>query len=407
VAVLTNKGGQLSNGDLEGLQRLRDLSNRNTPKDAEPSADAPPAATGAAAAAAAAAASSSAGARGSITLAAREELDETEKPDPGVLKLMHVEMDLLWRHLGSITHLDAIQQIGLRMAHGSSPLAVTGHEAQRQKVKETVPKALEFMASAQVALGDSVTTSAQLEAAKFFAIRAVAEGCSTSLPSAMALRLFLSNASAEGLHGRCARGFEAMYSSAPLSAEMEQIAPFLGQLELALEALPSQRGTQFVGLNVPTPSGKLQEALNGDRGIGSFYPGGLIVWRGCASVTTDPMLAKERAMAGQGCALVLKIRSNSSRDVSAFSPAPDLGERLFLPRRRFRVAGVYPLEDQILRRGLAMAGGMHVVLESFEAPELNAVSGGSALSWEAACSRRAACVVLDEEEAAASNNFQQ
>jgi len=179
---------------------------------------------------------------------------------------------------------------------------------------------------------------------------------------------------------------------------METLVPFLAQVETALEALPSQRGTQFVGLNVQTPSGTLREALNGDMGIGSFYPGGLIVWRGCATVTADPMLAKEASMRGRGVALVIKVRSTSSRNVSAFSPAPDLRERLFLPRRCFRVAGIYALDGMQLRRGLGLAGGAPALLEAFDAPDLGALSAGAALSWEDACSRRAACVVIDEEE---------
>lgn len=290
--------------------------------------------------------------------------------------------------------------MGARMAQGALPLSITGHEAQRQKVKEAQPTATEFWDAAQVALGadDPTRTAAVLEASKLFAVRSLAEGTASSLPSAMALRLYLSSAASDGLHSRCADGFQAMYSSAPLSPEMERLVPFLTQLELALEALPSQRGTQFVGLNVTTPSGKLQEVLNGDKGIGSFHPGGLLVWRGCATATADPMLAKEAALRGPGAALVLKIRSSTSRDVSAFSPAPDLKERLFLPRRRFRVAGIFALEDLQLRRGLAMAGGLHGLLEAFEPPDLSSLSGGAALTWEAACSRRSACVVLDEEE---------
>merc|ERR1712216_769990 len=97
------------------------------------------------------------------------------------------------------------------------------------------------------------------------AIRSLALGYSTSLASGIALRLYLSDASADGLHARCTKGFEALSSSAPLSAEMEKICPFLTQLEIAVKALPAQRGTQFVGLNVPTPSGKLKEALDGEK----------------------------------------------------------------------------------------------------------------------------------------------
>jgi len=300
-------------------------------------------------------------------------------------------------------------QLGLRMARGASPLAVTGHEASRQRIKEARPTAAEFIEAAHAALGSANPdqSAAAFEAAKFFGVRALAEGTATTLQSAIALRLFLNDASADGLHGQCVEGFQALYASAPLSPEMEKIVPFLTQLELALEALPAHRGVQFVGLNVPTPSGKLTEALNGDKGIGSFYPGGSMVWRGCASATTDPMLAKQRAMAGAGVALVLKIRSNSSRDVSAFVASPDLGERLFLPRRRFRVAAIHALEDSQLRRGLASTGsrgGAHALLDAFEAPGLTALGSGAAssLPWEDACNRRAVCVVLDEEDAPSS-----
>ncbi|CAK0867316.1 unnamed protein product [Prorocentrum cordatum] len=313
---------------------------------------------------------------------------------------MQVDAGLLWRHFGRTTHQEAVRQLGFRMAHSASPLVITSHEALPQKVKEPPPATADFLAAAQALLAtlgpDKAATL--MEAAKLFALRSIAAGQATSLLSAVALRLYIGDASADGLHGLCAAGFEALQSSAPLRPEMEAYMPFLTQLETALDSLPSQRGTYFVGLNVQTPSGKLAEALNGERGIGSFYPGGLIAWRGCASVTADPMLAKEVATGGPGAALVLKIRSVTSRDVSAFSAAPDLGERLFLPRRRFRVAGIYALEDMFLRRGLAMSGSRHVLLEAFETPDLSALTGSSALSWEAACGRRAACVVLDEEE---------
>lgn len=340
-------------------------------------------------------------------LPARRDVSEEDnyKPDPDIIKLMDLNPDALWRHLGRYVHQDAIQLLQTRMATGAVPLVITGHEQLSTKVKDAEPSTQDFLAATRVLLSHlpPAKAEAQLEAARFFAVRALAQGHATSLPSAIALRLFLGDASTDGLHGQVATGYKELYSSAPLTPEMEKRIPFLTQLELGIESLPSQRGTHFIGLNLQTPSGKLTEVLNGDKGIGSFHPGSSIIWRGIGSVTSDPMLAKDAATKGKGVALILKIRSNTSRDVGDFAFAPDLKERLFPPRRYLRVAGIYPMEDMFLRKGLAMAGGMHALLEAFEAPDIVTSTGaGSALTWEQACSRRACCVVLDEEEIAAT-----
>jgi len=179
----------------------------------------------------------------------------------------------------------------------------------------------------------------------------------------------------------------------------EAILPLLTQLQLAVEALPSLRGAQFLGVSLRTPSGTLREALTGEvSGMAALHPGGLILWRGCPSVTSDPMLAKEAALAGEGVALVFKVRSSSARDVSEYSPSPDLKERLLPPRRCFRVAGLFALEDIILRRGMAASGGMGELLEAFEIPSVGSLGSAGALTWEDACTRRAVCVILDEED---------
>jgi len=348
--------------------------------------------------------------------------DVAEVPDPDLDKLLEVSPKVIWRHLGRMTHRDAVQQFGQRMVRGMQPMDSTGNE--RIKIEEPKPSTLEFLRSAVAALGESDpeceskgppedapksapdskecpgAESPSLEAAKLFALRCVAEGRSMSLPSATALRLYLSSGGADSLHARCNAALTALCSNVPLSNEQEALVPFVTQLELGLEALPSQRGTQFLGLNFSTSSGTLSEVLKGEIGNGSFYPGGLLLWRGCTSVTSDPMLAKKLAQGEKGVALVLKIRSNTSRDVSAFAPASDLGERLFPPRRFFRVSGIFALTDMELRSGLAMSGHVHSLLEAFGTPDLSRIGGGSALSWEDACGRRAACVVLDEEEQA-------
>eukprot|EP00913_Durusdinium_trenchii_P024239 g22758.t1 len=94
------------------------------------------------------------------------------------------------------------------------------------------------------------------------------------------------------------------------------------------QALPAERGVQFLGLSLSTPSGTLREALTGEvEGLAALHPGNLLLWRGCASVTSDPMLAKEAALE-KGVSLVFKVRSSCSRDVAAYSPSPDLQERL-------------------------------------------------------------------------------
>lgn len=42
-------------------------------------------------------------------------------------------------------------------------------------------------------------------------------------------------------------------------------------------------------------------------GLAALHPGNLLLWRGCASVTADPMLAKEAALE-KNVALVFKER---------------------------------------------------------------------------------------------------
>lgn len=243
-----------------------------------------------------------------------------------------------------------------------------------------------------------------IEAAKLFALRRVAEGQSPSMASAMALRLMLSSGlfqqDSEKLTHLLASGFQALCSQAPLTSEQEKILPLLTQVQIAVEALPAQRGVHFLALNLQTPSGTLREVLTGEvGGIGGLHPGGLLLWRGCASVTTDPCLAKEAATnSRQGVALVFRVRTSSARDVAEFSPSPDLRERLLPPRRFFRIASIHPLEDMVLRRGLAGAGPEAEILETFEAPDLGQTGPQAPLTWEDACSRRAACIVVDEEE---------
>eukprot|EP00929_Paragymnodinium_shiwhaense_P028651 TRINITY_DN16569_c0_g4_i8.p1 TRINITY_DN16569_c0_g4~~TRINITY_DN16569_c0_g4_i8.p1 ORF type:complete len:373 (+),score=82.68 TRINITY_DN16569_c0_g4_i8:49-1167(+) len=301
-------------GDLEALQRLRDLKRLNTPKpdtslaakkedkkdmklERQNSGD------------------RKAGGLQDITSGEPQEVSAEEEPDPDILKLMDLSPELLWQHLGRSNHRDAMQLLFERMEHDTLPMSITGHEAARAKVDEPKPATKDFLAAVQACLADAEAdkAAAVLEAAKLFAVRSLATGKATSLPSALALRLFLNDDYAQGLHRRVNAALQALASAAPLSTEMEKIAPFVAQLEIALRALPAERGTQFLGLNISTPSGKLTEALNGDKGIGSFYPGGLVLWKGIASVTADPMLAKEAAFRGPGCALVLKLRSTTSR----------------------------------------------------------------------------------------------
>eukprot|EP00927_Polykrikos_kofoidii_P071610 TRINITY_DN6786_c1_g1_i1.p1 TRINITY_DN6786_c1_g1~~TRINITY_DN6786_c1_g1_i1.p1 ORF type:complete len:1717 (-),score=357.88 TRINITY_DN6786_c1_g1_i1:78-5066(-) len=405
ITLFTTKGGQLSNGDLEGLQRLRDLRRRNEPSVVEATVPAPAPGSSSGArggekdkdASMQAEKEAAAAAQASIRL---ESVEDGDKPDADALGLLDISADLVWRSLGRSKHADAIKEFGVRMAECALPVMINSHDAKREKIEDPRPNAREFLDATEAILADVAPCKreAMVEAAKLFAIRSVAQGRSTSMQSAIALRLFLSSASTDGLHSRVGECFLALNSSAPLSEDMERLTPFTTQLELALKGLPSKRGTQFIGMNMSTPSGKLTEVLNGSKGIGSYHPGGMVLWCGCGSVTSDPMIAKEIAMKGSGVAVVFKIRSVTSRCVASFSTAPDLNERLFLPRIRFRVAGIYPLEDMLLRKGLAASSGLHSCLEAFQTPEIGgANSYGGPLSWEDACNRRSVCVVLDEE----------
>jgi len=368
ATLLTGRGWQLTNGDLEGLQRLRDVQRRNQPKTET-----------------------------TVTQLdsrdVKDSSDDAEPPDPDLLKLLQIDSDLLWRHMGRrslMTHAEARSILVQRMTGMSSVSVIT---LERPRVEDPKPRTAEFLAACTSVLDDSAETA--LEAAKLFSARRLAEGHVVSLTSAIALRIFLGGT--PNLYKRCSEGFAALCSQAPLGPDTEAILPFLTQLQLGLEGLPSLRGTQFLGINVQTRSGTLREVLDGEMGFGSFHPGGLLMWRSVASTTSDPMIAKVAAKTGSGGAIVLKLRGSTAKDVSNFSLAPDLGERLFPPRRFFRVAGIYALDDMILRRGLT-SNSSGDVLEIFEAPDIGAMGTTAPLSWEDACSRRACCVLLDEED---------
>eukprot|EP00929_Paragymnodinium_shiwhaense_P028647 TRINITY_DN16569_c0_g4_i3.p1 TRINITY_DN16569_c0_g4~~TRINITY_DN16569_c0_g4_i3.p1 ORF type:complete len:281 (+),score=55.64 TRINITY_DN16569_c0_g4_i3:49-891(+) len=188
-------------GDLEALQRLRDLKRLNTPKpdtslaakkedkkdmklERQNSGD------------------RKAGGLQDITSGEPQEVSAEEEPDPDILKLMDLSPELLWQHLGRSNHRDAMQLLFERMEHDTLPMSITGHEAARAKVDEPKPATKDFLAAVQACLADAEAdkAAAVLEAAKLFAVRSLATGKATSLPSALALRLFLNDDYAQGLH---------------------------------------------------------------------------------------------------------------------------------------------------------------------------------------------------------------
>eukprot|EP00931_Biecheleriopsis_adriatica_P032930 TRINITY_DN19156_c0_g1_i1.p1 TRINITY_DN19156_c0_g1~~TRINITY_DN19156_c0_g1_i1.p1 ORF type:complete len:5580 (-),score=1373.58 TRINITY_DN19156_c0_g1_i1:6-15065(-) len=388
ATVLTAKGFQLTNGDLEGLQRLRDVKRRAT-KVKESKDDK------------AASSESSPKKRGDEEKEVQDD-EDGEVPDPTVLQLLEIDASVLWHHLCAIKHSDAVGELKARMACSSKPQTVVG--ADRPRVDDPKPSAGEFLAACRAALEaagmPSASAAASLEAAKMFAVRRLAEGKTQSLASAIALRLVLgARPGSSRLLGRLAESFAALCSQAPLSSADEAILPMLTQLQHAVEALPSQRGVQFLGLSLSTPSGTLREALAGEvPGLAALHPGGLVLWRGCTALTSDAMLAKEAALSGGSVSIVFKVRSSSSRDVTAYSASPDLGERLMPPRRCFRIAGIFALEDMILRRGASSSGGASELLEAFEVPNVGSLGSHGALGWEEACTKKAACILLDEED---------
>lgn len=396
ASVLTAKGFQLTNSDLEGLQLIRNLQRRAT-KPQEKATEK---------------SDKEAGSRPDQKKRPadeekekdreEEEEEEDETPDPTMLQLLDVNASSLWHHLRAIRHGEAVQELRVRMACSAKPQSVV--TADRPRVEDPKPSAGDFLKACKAALANAgesnAAADASLEAAKVFAIRRFAEGQTTTLPSAMALRLVLGAKPGAGrLLAKLSDSFAALCSQAPLKPSDEEVLPFLTQLQLAVEALPAQRGVQFLGLGLSTPSGTLREALTGEvDGLAALHPGSLLLWRGCTSVTSDPMLAKEAALEGGSVALVFKVRSSSSRDVAAYSPSPDLRERLLPPRRCFRVQGIFALEDMILRRGTSSSGNSGELLEAFEVPNVGSLGSFGALAWEEACTRKAACVVLDEDE---------
>eukprot|EP00434_Breviolum_minutum_P000363 symbB.v1.2.000306.t1/scaffold6.1/size569917/9 len=275
--------------------------------------------------------------------------------------------------------------------------------AERPRVDDPQPSAAECLKACRAALSNagesSIAAESRLEAAKIFALRRFAEGESPSLLSAMVLRLVLgAQPNSARLLSKLSESFTALCSQAPLRPADEEVLPLLTQLQLAVEALPAERGVQFLGLGLSTPSGTLREALQGEvEGVAALHPGNLLLWRGCTSVTSDPMLAKEAALENN-VSLVFKVRSSCSRDVAAYSPSPDLKERLLPPRRCFRVVGIFAMEDMILQRGTSSSGHAAELLEAFEVPNVGSLGSFGALAWEEACTRKAACVVLDEED---------
>eukprot|EP00930_Biecheleria_cincta_P027556 TRINITY_DN19334_c0_g1_i1.p1 TRINITY_DN19334_c0_g1~~TRINITY_DN19334_c0_g1_i1.p1 ORF type:complete len:4939 (-),score=993.22 TRINITY_DN19334_c0_g1_i1:298-13221(-) len=398
ASVLTSHGWQLTNADLEGLQTLRDLARRNKPKEPAPAAEQE---------------GSLSGSRPPSKKHRSDEEkenekkdaeadDEGEKPDPSLLQLFDIDVPKLWRHLCAVRHKDAMSELFARMAGSLRPLAVVTSE--RPRVDDPKPSAGEFLAACRAALLsadlEASELEASLEAAKLFALRRIAEGKSTALASAIALRLVLGcRPGFAKLLTRLATSFATLCSQVPLTPADEELLPFLTQLQLAIEALPSQRGVQFLGMSVQTPSGTLRELLSGEvGGMAALHPGALILWRSVTALTGDPMIAKGAALKGGGVAVVFKVRSSSSRDVSVYSPSPDLAERLMPARRCFRVAGIYSLEDMILRRGTSGSGHSSELLEAFDVPNVGSLGSAGALAWEDACTKRAACIILDEEE---------
>lgn len=393
ATVLTSKGWQLTNSDLEGLQILRNLQRRASKQQA----------TEAAAQEGGSSSSKPSEKKNQNEEEKDKEKDEEDEEDeaiePTMLQLLEVNVSALWHHLCAIRHSEAVLELRARMASSSKPQSVM--TADRPRVDDPQPSAAEFLKACSAALSSagesSIAAESRLEAAKVFALRRFAEGQTHSIMSAMALRLVLgAKPGSARLLAKLSESFMALCSQAPLGPADEEVLPLLTQLQLAVEALPAERGVQFLGLSLSTASGTLREALAGEvEGLAALHPGNLLLWRGCVSVTADPMLAKEAALE-KSVSLVFKVRSSCSRDVAAYSPSPDLRERLLPPRRCFRVVGIFALEDMILQRGTSSSGHAAELLEAFEVPNVGSSFG--ALAWEEACTRKAACVVLDEEE---------
>eukprot|EP00435_Cladocopium_sp_Y103_P065846 s298_g27.t2 len=241
ATVLTSKGWQLTNSDLEGLQILRNLQRRASKQQATE------------------AAAQEGGSSSSKPLEKKnqneeekekekdEEDEEDEAIEPTMLQLLEVNVSALWHHLCAIRHSEAVLELRARMASSSKPQSVIS--ADRPRVDDPQPSAAEFLKACSAALSSagesSIAAESRLEAAKVFALRRFAEGQTQSIMSAMALRLVLgAKPGSARLLAKLSESFMALCSQAPLGPADEEVLPLLTQLQLAVEVLSPDPPTQ-------------------------------------------------------------------------------------------------------------------------------------------------------------------
>merc|ERR1712008_40154 len=178
------------------------------------------------------------------------------------------------------------------------------------------------------------------------------------------------------------------------------VQPAMLQVANAMGALPAQKVVCFRACRFSASS--LREMLRGNRhALDGYRPGSIVMWRHAASATSDPTLAEELALRGEpaaGCGVVFKVRrSVGARPISSFSDYPEHGEVTFPPGTCFRVVGLCPFSERLLRRGVQMSDG----LSQWDVDVGYPVQRTENFSWEDACRSRSCIIILDEEDPAA------
>merc|ERR1712190_266283 len=124
--------------------------------------------------------------------------------------------------------------------------------------------------------------------------------------------------------------------------------PLLAQVYSGLSQLPRDNSMCYRVCRLSLGEDeKLDKVLSGNPDAFDCYkPGSIVLWRHAASATTDPSLAEELALPGDGsdeCCIVFKIRrSLNAHTVKKFAEFPKHGEVLFPPFACFRVVGLFP-----------------------------------------------------------------
>jgi len=396
VAALTEGGAQLTNADLQGLQRLRSIRERRLKLLAEQEKQA-------AQSPAPVARTDSQKKQDESVEVEKEQVEEAKKEededaeDQTMEALLTLDGRTLWKghRADGEGYTPMLAELGARM-QAEAVLTDCGSRPHvpappGEDVKIEAGKFVEALI--QLGVRDQ-----QINASKMFALRAAAEGGGVSIKAAFVLSVYLS---IEAIHRELMAAWAAACSVAATADEEDRWAivdPLLVQVTQAIDSLPAARAVYFRSVVVPTTSGTAREFLLGAKNaLNTYRVGSLVLWRGAAAVTDKPEVAEACSLAHpKGVTVIFKIRrAVSARRVSSFTAAPELGEALFPPCSFFRVMSLHELHDSAVRRGCEEGGRW----------DLDAAPPPVSLTWEQAGRQKRILVVLSEEERSSVPDF--